>query len=358
MKIRMGFVSNSSTTSFIIGQDAYENVFVLAKHVLRIMQDQDEEYPDDPRSENINDWIQNLEKLVELGVNPNSPVFIPSAEFNTEIMKREDGFYVDTCHNYYWDDLKGVEYHAESFQSEEVFEEFDNLWPYNVEYDVIGTSEIYPSDFDCDDSDHNFALTVKDVGKMCPICEPDRLEENRVSLHPEKFPALFVKEEPIPLDKRQMRRVKALTKELNEKNDGNIPPDEIKKLVALESAMNSRLKVKRVKEIIDERNGIILEKDGRYKLGLYNCGLTSLPKEALNLAHVTEISLWKNELKDLPLNLSHLKSLRVLHLEDNALEEFPDSLNTLPALEILGLGSNQISEISSDLKNLGSLKEL
>ncbi len=100
MKIRTGFVSNSSSSNFIIDK-TYKTVFDLAKAMLDI------------RSANSEKWVDsetpNIDKAIRDGRDPNSPVCFSTCNYNTFIKKVLGLYIVTTCNNHsFIHDLDGV----------------------------------------------------------------------------------------------------------------------------------------------------------------------------------------------------------------------------------------------------------
>jgi hypothetical protein len=124
MKIRKGFVSNSSSSSFIIDANKYTCVDI-AKHMTEKLLEQDTDCKD--KCENI---FKNLKKLE----NKNIGVYIELSD-DIQIAKYKDKIYVDACYHYEWD-LDSIdrgeegEYHDEIRQSKFYFPDYD--------YQIIG----------------------------------------------------------------------------------------------------------------------------------------------------------------------------------------------------------------------------
>jgi hypothetical protein len=120
MKIRNGFVSNSSSSSFIISEKEYESVFALAEEMIK--------------DRNDDDWIESntLDKLYELreyGIDENSPISFMTCNYDTYIMKHKDKYLVATCNNH--------EFKCEEFSGGYNREDIcDELGIRDIEYDL------------------------------------------------------------------------------------------------------------------------------------------------------------------------------------------------------------------------------
>lgn len=108
---RYGFVSNSSSSSFIIDEKAYKNVFELSCEMIRI---RDEDYGFGSDKELLNS-IKNSDK------DPNSNICFPTCNYDTYIMKFKDSYIVASCNNHpFYEKLEG-----QKGISSEISEEFD-----------------------------------------------------------------------------------------------------------------------------------------------------------------------------------------------------------------------------------------
>lgn len=184
MKIRLGFVSNSSTASFIADLDAYDSVIALAKRMLKvIIEDEDGLLHDEDDLEYYKNLLKKLKKAEELGLDPDKPVIFHSINFNTYIVKKEDGYYVDTDSNTVWDDfMEGVEF---GFGDPDVsFDLYDKHQFYILEYDVIGKFvRVYDENTPCKTKHHDpwyEGVELPDGRLICLECEKGNYKEFQI----------------------------------------------------------------------------------------------------------------------------------------------------------------------------------
>ena len=109
MKIRNGFVSNSSSSSFIVRFDKkYPNTLAIAKSMIKNRFDEWREFNKDEGEEDNDhpkelDIYRNIKKLKKSEYK-NMPIFFRSTNYDTYIMAINDKYaYVDTCNNISWD---------------------------------------------------------------------------------------------------------------------------------------------------------------------------------------------------------------------------------------------------------------
>lgn len=96
MQIRLGFVSNSSSSSFCIGGDAYKDVFELAQMMV-LCRDWDEvDVRQGLRDSELFEIIEQDRKTL----NPDTPISFNTCNYRTYIRKIDGKYVVQTCHNH------------------------------------------------------------------------------------------------------------------------------------------------------------------------------------------------------------------------------------------------------------------
>ena len=109
MKVRNGFVSNSSSTSFIIDST---NVFNVAKDMLDIIKQEWLDWDDNKvtkakTKKQFSKYYDNIAKLKSILPEGCDGIMMPSCNYDTYIVldKDENRCLVATCNNHHWDDL-------------------------------------------------------------------------------------------------------------------------------------------------------------------------------------------------------------------------------------------------------------
>ncbi len=134
MKIRLGFVSNSSSSSFVvpIGKGGYKNIFELATKMVSLR-----EWDDDKDL---------IEKIKQSKRSKNTNISFRTCNYNTFITIRRNWFLVDSCNNHGWS------YEINGYQTE-LPEEITELFP---QYD-------YDSGFNLNKIDEEYWIAEVDL---------------------------------------------------------------------------------------------------------------------------------------------------------------------------------------------------
>jgi hypothetical protein len=160
MKIRQGFVSNSSSSSFCIRvSEKFPNVFSLAKHMIRCRNwDKRDKYL--------------LRKINEQkGRDPDSKICFPTCNYDTYIVRHGDMFLVDTCNNHDY----GLD---EKFYPREEIEGFP--WDEDFNFAHNGTEFWFV----------NYGITAQTIvfdmeDSYCPTCMTDYVQYKSKIICPE-----------------------------------------------------------------------------------------------------------------------------------------------------------------------------
>ena len=200
MKIRTGFVSNSSSSSFIISDKTFKSVRDIATYMINRKY---EKYINDGSRDNKYYKYMNKEHDLYLNmlknIDENKPVTFRSCNYDTYIKKVADCYLVSTCNNEDWDlwqfntkltedakselikirqkykedneddedDLNSID---SLLEDDNEFYAFDNDY-YSLDFQIIGieSSESCPK---CKkNNDYNLLWNTKKHGIICPICD-------------------------------------------------------------------------------------------------------------------------------------------------------------------------------------------
>lgn len=198
MKIRHGFVSNSSSSSFMIhGGDIGE----MSQYMLKIVIEEFEDYT--PAINHKKDksthkqWVANLKTALrrkdikegKLGIT------MPSCNYDTYLLFKGDYLYITTCNNYQWD--IGEIDHEDGDKHEEIYGVVRGGYFYNVQNKMIHSYEMFAMEGDkskCNKCNHFYGNYVIDRkgNRLCSSCYKGKLEPTD-AVKMEKFRANVVK---------------------------------------------------------------------------------------------------------------------------------------------------------------------
>jgi len=195
----MGFVSNSSSMSFIARLDSYDSVFDLARRMLDIwIHEHFDEYDSREVNERDFEWIEHIQVLIDklyeledFGVDPNTPVRIPSINFDSWIVKKPSGYYCNTSNNHFqWEQLEGIIRRIHESDEEGHFYLPSEHFFYDVTRDImlkrLPWKEYKPDEMRClHDRENNRPYTIEKfmliTGEIvCPKCDKEKVDAARV----------------------------------------------------------------------------------------------------------------------------------------------------------------------------------
>jgi hypothetical protein len=212
MKTRKGFVSNSSSSSFILNLDIDAVARNMLSTVIEEFSDWDREESASKRREGrelYKTWRENLEKGLRKRKVKNGEIGLtfPSCNEDTYIVKKNNQCYVATCNNHMWDDIildGGTQYGEDN---ETVYSVTKRYNYFNIRNCKIHSCEKFWDDFKgeqlhcrhCTYQPYSYVIDLK--GKiLCGTCyrklgeDPDVKERKRLkeilSQQP-KFPSPF-----------------------------------------------------------------------------------------------------------------------------------------------------------------------
>jgi len=167
MKIRSGFVSNSSSSSFILNANKY-NCVDIAKDMARTL------YSDDDYTDYNEEYLKIIENLDKLE-NKNTAIFLNCCD-DIRIVRVGDKLYVDASNHYDWEldatyGDENDEFYDNLSSGEYYFPEYDNKilgklkrWDKKYNYEKIPYS--------CKCGSHSYIEVENDI-LMCPKCSCD-----------------------------------------------------------------------------------------------------------------------------------------------------------------------------------------
>ncbi len=188
MKIRQGFVSNSSSSSFVVSSNDYATVFDLAKKMLEI-RDEDGGWKN-TKTEKINQALRE-------GKDPNTSIYFATGNYDTYIIRAFNHYLVMTCNNHRFDEqidtvgcpraieewLRANKYWSEEGDASWDFDEKIESWKlqcgevfWSPAYDLELSLYDYFKDkcvlTHCKNKGHfsNIMIHAPTGKKICPIC--------------------------------------------------------------------------------------------------------------------------------------------------------------------------------------------
>lgn len=129
MKIRAGFVSNSSSSSFIISENKYASVFDVALEMLEIRTMDD--WPDCPEKPMII-------RARNLGVDPDTPITFATCNYDTFIFKEGPSILVSTCNNHPWWDYLNADHFGGGHDDGDFYDLERKTYFWNPAFDIVG----------------------------------------------------------------------------------------------------------------------------------------------------------------------------------------------------------------------------
>lgn len=177
MKIRNGFVSNSSSSSFIIeGGDVID----IASRMLSCVLGED---PDWPSEEIAHRWRHNLESASRDAKVKDGSVGItfPSCNYDTYILKEDNKVYIATCNNTDWsciqDDASWGGGGADYGDEDECYKRVEKKDFFDLRNGLIHSCDKYPDDWNkypkCPEPDckgYYGQYVIMDGQKICGAC--------------------------------------------------------------------------------------------------------------------------------------------------------------------------------------------
>ncbi len=135
-----------------------------------------------------------------------------------------------------------------------------------------------------------------------------------------------------------------------------IPLEEVLILRECEKAINKKLPV--VKNVYWNTVGFQVDNERVTGLGLYDCGLHSLPSAIGKLHKLKYLRISRNNLESLPDSIGALTELVIIDFSNNQLTTVPESIGNFVSALKLRLNGNKLSSIPATINGLKTLEEL
>lgn len=181
MKIRNGFVSNSSSSSFIVDINAGDtDMNTIAMGMFKIITDDFGEWagPKTYGAEIIKKRKivrANLTKALKRKdvIDGQIGIVMPSCNYDTFIIQKNDKIYIATCNNHLWHDVilvRDVEY--DEIQYEDFMKVMLDSFFFDVRNKTIHSTERFNGDDEIGENDENIkVLYDAKTSAICPKCK-------------------------------------------------------------------------------------------------------------------------------------------------------------------------------------------
>lgn len=182
MKIRTGFVSNSSSASYYVSLSQYETVFDMVRAMWQVKF----EYWDDPDpfehrqyikiKEDYAKYLAFLDYAIANGIDPNTDLMYLDDNYDTYIYKRSDGYHIYTNNNIPYGDVDGFQYRSEDDIAERDYAVFIYILNYGLTAREFSVMDADPTHYCADHHPQTHKIMCADGSIICPICHIQRMK--------------------------------------------------------------------------------------------------------------------------------------------------------------------------------------
>jgi hypothetical protein len=172
MKTRNGFVSNSSSSSFIVDLNKWPSIdnLYIANEMILI---RDEEFYGN-RAKKLSKMIKNLRKSLD----PYSNIKFATCNYDTYIVRETDFVYIFTCNNYSFESLSfftKIDDEEDEFYTKQERLKMDFFYHLDFGEYIKTKYNAYEYNGLCKEHDYSDVLEFKDGTKYCEYCYKDRI---------------------------------------------------------------------------------------------------------------------------------------------------------------------------------------